>query len=124
MKAKKYLVQTATTAESFCTENGYDVKSFAANNDAQSALLTGKVDAWVIDDLTAAEMVKDYNAKGDQKLVILDEAMTTEPYAFAFAHGSDALVSEINNILSELLSDGTIKDIFAKYGAPYTSPVE
>lgn len=69
-------------------------------------------------------MVKDYNAKGDQKLVILDEAMTTEPYAFAFAHGSDALVSEINNILSELLSDGTIKDIFAKYGAPYTSPVE
>ncbi|MEE0836358.1 MAG: ABC transporter substrate-binding protein, partial [Clostridia bacterium] len=124
LEGKKISVQTATTAESFCTENGYDVKSFAANNDAQSALLTGKVDAWVIDDLTAAEMVKDYNAKGDQKLVILDEAMTTEPYAFAFAHGSDALVSEINNILSELLSDGTIKDIFAKYGAPYTSPVE
>lgn len=124
LEGKKISVQTATTAESFCTENGYDVKSFAANNDAQSALLTGKVDAWVIDDLTAAEMVSDYNAKGDQKLVILDEAMTTEPYAFAFALGSDELVAEINTIISDLLSDGTIKNIFAKYGAPYTSPVE
>ena len=124
LEGKKISVQTATTAESFCTENGYDVKSFTANNVSQSALLTGKVDAWVIDDLTAAEMVSDYNAKGDQKLVILDEAMTTEPYAFAFALGSDELVAEINTIISDLLSDGTIKNIFAKYGAPYTSPVE
>ena len=56
-------------------------------------------------------MVSDYNAKGDQKLVILDEAMTTEPYAFAFALGSDELVAEINTIISDLLSDGTIKNI-------------
>ena len=28
LEGKKISVQTATTAESFCTENGYDVKSF------------------------------------------------------------------------------------------------
>ena len=42
-----------------------------------------------IDDLTAAEMVKAYNAQGGDQLVILSEAMTTEPYAFAMAFGSE-----------------------------------
>ncbi len=122
LEGKKISVQTGTTAESFCMENGYDVSSFAANSDAQAALTSGKVDAWVIDDLTAADMVKVYNADSGSKLVILDEAMTTEPYAFAFSLGSEDLVEEINSILSELVADGTIASIFEKYGAPYTSP--
>ena len=83
-------------------ENGYTISSFTANNDAQSALLTGKVDAWVIDDLTAADMVKAYNAENGDTLVILEEALTTEPYAFAFCFGSEDLVEEINGIIAEL----------------------
>ena len=64
-----------------------------------------------------------YNAdEPETKLVILDEAMTTEPYAFAFQKGSDELVTEINTILEKLVADGTIKGIFEKYNAPYTSP--
>ena len=122
LEGKKISVQTGTTAESFCMENGYEVSSFAANSDAQAALTSGKVDAWVIDDLTAADMVKVYNAEGGDQLVILDEAMTTEPYAFAFAFGSEDLVAEVNTILNELVADGTIADIFAKYEVPYTSP--
>ncbi len=115
-------VQTGTTAESFCNENGYKVSSFQANNDAQSALVQGKVDAWVIDDLTAADMVKAYNAENDVKLVVLDEPMTTEPYALAMAFGSEDTVAKINEILDKLLSDGTISAIFEKYDAPFTSP--
>ena len=122
LEGKKVSVQTGTTAESFCMDNGYDVSSFAANSDAQTALTSGKVDAWVIDDLTAADMVKVYNAAGGGQLVILDEAMTTEPYAFAFAFGSEDLVAEINTILNGLVADGTIASIFEKYEAPYTSP--
>ena len=101
---------------------GYDVSAFAANSDAETALTTGKVDAWVIDDLTAAEMVKEYNATAEKKLVILEEAMTTEPYAFAFAFGSEDLVEEINGILAKLVKDGTVKSIFDKFEAPYTAP--
>ena len=124
LEGKAVAVQTGTTAEEFCMENGYTVKAFAANADAQTALTVGKVDAWVIDDLTAAEMVAAYNeAHPDAPLVILDEAMTTEPYAFAFKLGNDALVEEINEILNTLLADGTIASIFEKYGAPYTAPV-
>ena len=34
LEGKKVSVQTGTTAESFCMDNGYDVSSFAANSDA------------------------------------------------------------------------------------------
>ena len=123
LEGKSVSVQTGTTAEEFCMDNGYDVKAYQANADAELALTTGKVDAWVIDDLTAAEMVAVYNKENpDAPLVILDEAMTTEPYAFAFAQGSDDLVAKINEILNELLGDGTIAAIFEKYDAPYTAP--
>ena len=123
LTGKTVSVQTGTTAEEFCMGNGYTVKAFAANADAETALTVGKVDAWVIDDLTAAEMVATYNEDHpDAPLVILDEAMTTEPYAFAFAKGNDDLVNKINEILTQLLADGTIAGIFEKYNAPYTAP--
>ena len=122
LTGKKISVQSGTTAESFCMENGYSFDSYTANSDAQTALTSKKVDAWVIDDLTAADMVAVYNETNETKLVILDEAMTTEPYAFAFTFGSEDLVAEINKIQAELLADGTIKAIFEKYNAPYTAP--
>ena len=122
LEGKTVSVQTGTTAETYCMENGYKVSSFTANADAEAALVAGKVDAWVIDDLTAAEMVKLYNAENGDVLVVLDEAMTTEPYAFAFAFGSEDLVAKINEIIAKLVADGTVAEIFAKYEAPYTSP--
>lgn len=122
LDGKSVSVQSGTTAETFCMGEGYNVNSYQANSDAEAAVVSGKVDAWVIDDLTAADMVKAYNASGDTKLVILDEAMTTEPYAFAFKLGNDALVKDFNTVLAKLVSDGTVKSIFDKYEAPYTSP--
>ena len=122
LEGKTVSVQTGTTAESFCMEAGYSVSSFASNSDAQAALLAGKVDAWVIDDLTAADMVKSYNKDNGEALIILPEAMTTEPYAFAFAFGSEDLVKEINGILAELVADGTVASIFEAHDAPYTAP--
>ncbi len=122
LEGKNVSVQTGTTAESFCMDAGYTVSSFEANSDAQTALVTGKVDAWVIDDLTAADMVAVYNEENPGALVILDEAMTTEPYAFAFSFGSEELVAEINSIVKELVADGTVAAIFEANNAPYTAP--
>ena len=110
-------VQTGTTAESGCQDEGIDVQAFAANADAKAALTTGKVDAWVVDNLTAMQMVEE----GDG-LVILDEKMTEEPYAFAFAMGSEDLVAAINEALNELIADGTVESIFASYGEAYMKP--
>ena len=122
LDGKTIAVQTGTTAEKFCMASGYTVNAYTANADAQQALLSGKVDAWVIDDLTAADMVKLYNEENGETLMVLGEAMTTEPYAFAFKLGSEALVDPINEIIKKLLADGTIAAIFEKYEAPYTAP--
>ena len=110
-------VQTGTTAESGCQDEGIEVQAFAANADAKAALTTGKVDAWVVDNLTAIQMVEE----GDG-LVILDEKMTEEPYAFAFAMGSEDLVTAINDALAELIADGTVEGIFTSYGETYMKP--
>ena len=110
-------VQTGTTAESGCQDEGIEVQAFAANADAKAALTTGKVDAWVVDNLTAIQMVEE----GDG-LVILDEKMTEEPYAFAFAMGSEDLVAAINDALTELIADGTVESIFDSYGETYMKP--
>ncbi len=117
LAGKKISVQTGTTAAEFCSGEGYALSQFEANQDAKLALTQGKVDAWVVDDLTAAEMCKD-----DASVKILDESMTTEPYAFAFAFGSEDLVEEINKTLEKLIADGTVASIFEKYDAPYTKP--
>ncbi len=125
LEGLKIAVQSGTTAETFCMENGYSINSYKGNTDAQLALTTGKVAAWVIDDLTAAEMVEVYNGENpDAPLVILEEAMTTEPYAFAFNLDSAELVAEVDKILSKLVEDGTVAALFEKYNAPYTSPVK
>ncbi len=117
LAGKSVSVQTGTTAEAGCADVGCTPQAFAANADAKEALKTGKVEAWVVDNLTAQQMVEE----GDG-LVILDEKMTDEPYAFAFAFGSEDLVEEINPILEKLIADGTIESIFAKYGETYFKP--
>ena len=117
LEGKKISVQTGTTAAEFCSGEGYALSQYEANQDAKLALTQGKVDAWVVDDLTAAEM-----CKGDDSVKILSETMTTEPYAFAFAFGSEDLVEEINKILTELINDGTIANLFEEFDAPYTKP--
>ena len=117
LEGKKVSVQTGTTADAGCTDAGLEVSAFAANADAKAALTTGKVDAWIVDNLTAIQMVE----AGDG-LVILEEKMTEEPYAFAFAFGSEDLVAEIDNILKDLIADGTVESIFAEYGETYFKP--
>ena len=114
---KTVSVQTGTTAESGCQDENLSIQAFAANADAKAALTTGKVDAWVVDNLTAIQMVED----GDG-LVILEEKMTEEPYGFAFAFGSEDLVEKINTILAKLIEDGTLEGIFAQYGETYMKP--
>ena len=117
LTGKKVSVQTGTTADEGCTDAGLDVQAFNANADAKAALTTGKVDAWVVDNLTAMQMVEE----GDG-LKILGENMTEEPYAFAFAFGSEDLVDEINKILGKLIEEGKIQKIFEDFGETYVKP--
>ena len=116
LTGKTIAAQTGTTAETYCVENGQGMLSCAASIDAQAALTSGKADAWVVDNEVAVKMA------GEQTLTVLDEAMTSEPYALAFAKGSD-LVDQVNQALSQLLQDGTVEQIFQEYDTVYVSPL-
>ena len=116
LEGKKVSVQTGTTAEEYCMDNGYEVLAFTANNDAAAALTSGKAAAWVVDNEVAVALA------AQQGLTVLDEAMTSEPYAFAFAKGSDELVQSFNESLQKLMDDGSVQNIFDKYGVLYVAP--
>lgn len=120
LKGKKISVQTGTTAEEFCMAEGYEVLAYQANNDACSALTSGKVQAWVVDN----EVAIDLSAKTNGATIVLDEAMTSEPYGFAFPKGSETLVAEFNKCIEKWIADGTIKAIFDKYEVPYVAPTK
>lgn len=115
LEGKKVSVQTGTTAEDYCMENGYEVLAFTANNDAASALTGGKVDAWVVDNEVALAMAPQLG------LTVLEETMTTEPYAFAFQKDS-GLTAAFNEALDALLADGTVEGIFDQYSVTYIAP--
>ena len=115
LEGKTISVQTGTTAEEYCMENGYEVLAFTANNDAAAALTSGKAAAWVVDNEVGVALA------AQQGLVVLDEAMTSEPYAFAFAKGSE-LTAQFDEALGQLLADGTVAAIFEKYGVLYVAP--
>ena len=115
LEGKTISVQTGTTAEEYCMENGYEVLAFTANNDAAAALTSGKAAAWVVDNEVGVALA------AQQGLVVLDETMTSEPYAFAFAKDSE-LTAQFDEALGQLLADGTVAAIFEKYGVLYVAP--
>ena len=122
IEGKTISCQTGTTAELYCNNNNLKNSAFVANADAEMALATGKVDVWAIDKLTAVEMVEEYNRGHDDKLVVLDEPLTYEPYGFATKLGNNTLIDAINSALAELLAANKIEEIFKSYGAEYVDP--
>ena len=126
LEGKLIAVQSGTTAEALCVENGYSINAYKQNVDAELALVNGSVDAWVIDKGVALRMVASFNEESmGAQLTILEEPLTEEPYAFAFALGSDDLAAAVNEVLADLISSGEMAEIFAANGNDaYIAPAE
>ena len=110
--AWKIGVQDSTTGDIYCTDDfGEDrVSKYAVGADAVEALKTGKVDCVIIDN----EPAKAYVA-ANEGLKILDGAYTEEEYAICVNLENTELLDKINGALKELIEDGTVADIIAKY---------
>lgn len=115
LKGKTVSCQEGTTGEQYLLDNEYNIQSFKTGPEAITALVSGKVDAVVIDN----EVAKALSEKQEGKTVVLAEPLTQESYAIAIKKGNDELTAEINKALSELKSDGTLAEIFEKYELPY-----
>ena len=110
--AWKIGVQDSTTGDIYCTDEfGEDrVSKYAVGADAVEALKTGKVDCVIIDN----EPAKAYVA-ANEGLKVLDSAYAEEEYAICVNLENTELLEKINGALKELIEDGTVADIIAKY---------
>jgi len=109
---KKIGVQLATTGDIYCSDDfgSENVEQYNKGNDAVMALVSGKIDAVVIDN----EPAKSYVA-ANQGLKILDTEYVTEDYAACLNKDNTALLDAINGALAELKADGTLDSIISKY---------
>ena len=86
------------------------VTAFPSGTNAVQALLTGKIDAVVIDKQPAEAYVAQ-----NEGLKILDTEYVTENYAIGVSKDNTALRDAVNNALKELIDDGTVQAILDQY---------
>ena len=96
--------QSSTTSEFFLRENfpNVNVVLFQTGNDASLALKNKKIDAVMIDELPAKEIVKE-----NKDLTISKLKFPKEEYAVAVKKGDKELLDSINNTITRIKNDGT-----------------
>lgn len=103
LDGKKIGCQAGTTGELYIQENvkNASVKSFKTGIDASLALKNGSIDAIVLDELPAQEIVK-----RNSDLVIVNDKFATEEYAIAVRKGDSELLNSINSTIKAMKADG------------------
>ena len=111
--------QDGTTGETFANDetDASEVRGFEQGPDAVNALVTGQVDAVIIDQPVAADAVE---KQGDVE--IAEEIATDELYGFAVAPDNDGLREAMNEALATLKEDGTLEGLYDEYFS--TAPPE
>ncbi len=79
-------------------------------------LISGNVDAIVVDEQTAKAYVSKYD-----ELYILPNQFETEYYGVAVHKGDDALLQAVNSTIDKLVSSGDYSDMVEKYINSYTT---
>ena len=77
---------------------------------AVQALMNDQIDAVIIDNAPAQAFVE-----ANPGLTLLDGEWALENYAIGFTKGNTELVEAVNGALAELIADGTVAEIVAKY---------
>ncbi len=105
-------VQESTTGHIYAEDDfgAERVTAFFTGASAVQALLGGKLDCVIIDDEPAKAFVA-----ANEGLHILETAYALEDYAFALAKENTELLDQVNAILEEMIADGTMATMKAKY---------
>ncbi|MBE6688585.1 MAG: amino acid ABC transporter substrate-binding protein [Ruminococcaceae bacterium] len=110
--AYKVGVQLGTTGDIYSTDDfgAENVVQYSNGNEAVLALAGGSVDCVIIDNEPAKALVA-----ANEGLVILETAYAEEDYAICVAKENTELLNALNTAIDELIADGTIDTIVAKY---------
>lgn len=111
--------QDGTTGETLANEetDAAEVRGYPEGPNAISALITGQVDAVVIDQPVAVDVIEKQSG-----VEIVEEIPTNELYGFAVAPDNDALREAMNEALATMKEDGTLDELYAKYFAGAKPP--
>lgn len=104
--------QDGTTQEKFANNetDASEVRGFPQGPDAISALITGQVDAVIIEQPVAQDAVE---KQGGVKIV--EELETNELFGWAVAPDNDGLREAMDEALATLKEDGTMEALYEKY---------
>ena len=111
LAGKRIAVQESTTSDMYVTDEVDASEILRMKNavDTGAALLDAKVDAVVMDSLTAESIV---NAN-EGKLVILEEPLAVEQYAMAVKKGQEDFLALVNAVLEKAIADGKVEELIA-----------
>jgi polar amino acid transport system substrate-binding protein len=111
--------QDGTTGETYANDetDAGEVRGFPEGPNAVSALVTGQVDAVIIDQPVAVDAVEQQGG-----VEIVEEIPTNELYGFAVAPANDALREAMNEALTTIKDDGTLDELYAQYFDGATPP--
>jgi polar amino acid transport system substrate-binding protein len=111
--------QDGTTGEKYANDEtgASEVRGFPQGPDAVTALVTGQVDATIIDQPVAVDAVEKQGG-----VEIAEEIQTNELYGFPVAPDNDGLREAVNQALAELKQDGTVDELYEQYFS--TAPPE
>ena len=109
LKGRKIGVQEGTTGDVYVKENLSEPQRYKDAATAIQALLTGKVDAVVLDSDPSHVFVRK-----NPTLQLLPEPLVTENYAFAVSKERPDLLMTLNSSLQEMIADGTLQQIIER----------
>lgn len=107
-------VQLGTVADIALTDDYPDVTVVQYNKymEAVNDLLSGRIDAIVLDALPAQELLQ-----MDESLVVREKELFTDVYAFCVKKGNTELLNAINTVMQRLLDEGKIAEFTTKHTA-------
>lgn len=125
LAGKMVVAQAASSAETALNDNPELTDTFSGSrfetikdyNDAFMQMDAGVYDAIAVDIGVAQYQL----AANEGKYRILEEPISTEQYAIAFAKGNTELRDQVQETLDEMAADGTVEKIVANY-ADYNLP--
>ena len=108
LEGKRIGCQAGTTGELYIQESikNAKIKSFKTGIDASLDLKNGAIDAIVLDELPAKEIVK-----RNPDLVIVNDDFMSESYAIAVKKGNTELLDSINKTIADLKTNGTYENL-------------
>ena len=105
-------VEKGSAGETEAKKLSKNVVSLSAQSDALKEVKSGTADACIIDSTMANSMTKEGT---DFSTLGYSVSLTTEEYAVGFRKGSE-LTAEVNRILGELKTAGTMDKLSKQYG--------